>query len=270
MGDAYENLIKKLRRLPQQKGGRVYTPQQRGSLMIGVMDQRKGETVYDPACGPCGMLLALWRTCRSRRRTADTYSVGFTSQEKNLTTAAVARMKMSFTAWRLRGRARRHAWAPIFKNPRRVVSQRSISSWPSAILVNKGAATLENDPWDVTLMDAYGARSGDLAWVTHGQVLGTIGTGAWRACCAGACSAAAWKADIRRVIIREDLRRGGDRPCPEPLLRNRARVLRAFSCCRRARTASAPTRLIVVDASSRFRKGTRAEFSRARSTRPRS
>jgi len=58
IGDAYEYLIKTFADATKKKAGEFYTPRSVVRLMIEILDPQEGETVYDPACGTGGMLLA--------------------------------------------------------------------------------------------------------------------------------------------------------------------------------------------------------------------
>ena len=57
-GDAYEFLIKKFADTTNKKAGEFYTPRSVVRLMVNMLDPHEGETVYDPACGTGGMLMA--------------------------------------------------------------------------------------------------------------------------------------------------------------------------------------------------------------------
>ncbi len=58
IGDAYEYLIKQFADGTNRKAGEFYTPRSVVRLMVGILNPREGETIYDPACGTGGMLLA--------------------------------------------------------------------------------------------------------------------------------------------------------------------------------------------------------------------
>jgi type I restriction enzyme M protein len=58
IGDAYEFLIKKFADTTRNKAGEFYTPRSVVRLMVDILDPQEGETVYDPASGTGGMLLA--------------------------------------------------------------------------------------------------------------------------------------------------------------------------------------------------------------------
>lgn len=63
--------------------------------MVDILDPQEGETVYDPACGTGGMLLAAVEHVREGGGDPRTFFGKLYGQEKNLTTAAVARMNLS-------------------------------------------------------------------------------------------------------------------------------------------------------------------------------
>jgi hypothetical protein len=56
--DWNENLIKTFADATKKKAGEFYTPRSVVRLMIEILDPQEGETIYDPACGTGGMLLA--------------------------------------------------------------------------------------------------------------------------------------------------------------------------------------------------------------------
>ena len=94
MGDAYEYLIKQFADATNKKAGEFYTPRSVVRLMVDILDPKEGETVYDPACGTGGMLLAAVAHVRERGGDPRTFFGKLYGQEKNLTTAAVARMNL--------------------------------------------------------------------------------------------------------------------------------------------------------------------------------
>ncbi|MBD2239332.1 SAM-dependent DNA methyltransferase [Aulosira sp. FACHB-113] len=94
MGDAYEYLIKKFADTTKNKAGEFYTPRSVVHLIVDMLDPQEGETVYDPACGTGGMLLAAVTHLRNKGGDARTFFGKLYGQEKNLTTASIARMNL--------------------------------------------------------------------------------------------------------------------------------------------------------------------------------
>jgi type I restriction enzyme M protein len=94
LGDAYEYLIKKFADATNKKTGEFYTPRSVVRLMIDMLDPVEGETIYDPACGTGGMLLAAVQHVRDMRGDVKLLWGKLFGQEKNLTTSSIARMNL--------------------------------------------------------------------------------------------------------------------------------------------------------------------------------
>jgi type I restriction enzyme M protein len=94
IGDAYEYLIKKFADTTKNKAGEFYTPRSVVRLMVDILDPQEGESVYDPACGTGGMLLAAVAHVRDKGGDPRTFFGKLYGQEKNLTTASTARMNL--------------------------------------------------------------------------------------------------------------------------------------------------------------------------------
>lgn len=59
LGDAYEYLVGKFADVNRRnKAGEFYTPRSVVRMMTEILDPKEGESIYDPACGTGGMLLA--------------------------------------------------------------------------------------------------------------------------------------------------------------------------------------------------------------------
>ena len=92
LGQAYEYLIKKFADLTNKKAGEFYTPRSVVHLMGLIVDANEGESIYDPACGTGGMLLEC--IDHLKEKSQDFRTLKMFGQEKNLTTAGIARMNM--------------------------------------------------------------------------------------------------------------------------------------------------------------------------------
>ena len=134
IGDAYEFLIKKFADATNKKAGEFYTPRSVVRLLVDLLDPQGGETVYDPASGTGGMLLGAVEHVRARGGDPRTFYGKLYGQEKNLTTASVARMNLLLHGLEdfaiERGDTLRN---PIFRDPasgRQATIQRVIANQP--------------------------------------------------------------------------------------------------------------------------------------------
>ena len=94
LGDAYEYLIKKFADATNKKAGEFYTPRSVVRLLIEMLDPKEGETIYDPACGTGGMLLAAVQHVKDKHGDVKRLWGKLYGQEKNLTTSSIARMNL--------------------------------------------------------------------------------------------------------------------------------------------------------------------------------
>ena len=94
LGNAYEYLIKKFADLTNKKAGEFYTPRSVVRMLVNVLDPQEGEIVYDPACGTGGMLIEVVQHVKASGGRVQLLWGKVFGQEKNLTTAAIARMNL--------------------------------------------------------------------------------------------------------------------------------------------------------------------------------
>ncbi len=92
LGQAYEYLLKNFADESGKKAGEFFTPRQVVHLLVGILDPRPGESVYDPASGSGGMLVDTINNVRASG--GDSRTLRLYAQEVNLTTAAIARMNL--------------------------------------------------------------------------------------------------------------------------------------------------------------------------------
>src|SRR4051794_26808772 len=94
LGNAYEYLIKKFADLSNKKAGEFYTPRAVVKMLVNILDPQEGETVYDPACGTGGMLIEVVHHVQVGGGRVQLLWGKVFGQEKNLTTAGIARMNL--------------------------------------------------------------------------------------------------------------------------------------------------------------------------------
>jgi len=170
MGDAYEYLIKQFADSTKKKAGEFYTPRSVVRLMVDILDPKEGETIYDPACGTGGMLLAAVEHVRESGGDPRTFFGKLHGQEKNLTTAAVARMNLFLHGIEdfviERGDTLRN---PTFTDP----STGGLGTFdvvianPPFSLEQWGRELWEADPWGRAFAGIPTDSNGDMAWVQH-------------------------------------------------------------------------------------------------------
>ena len=150
IGDAYEYLIKKFADATNKKAGEFYTPRSVVRLMVDILDPKEGETIYDPACGTGGMLLGAVAHVRDHGGDPRTFYGKLYGQEKNLTTASVARMNLLLHGIEdfavERGDTLRN---PVFTDPSTggLATFDCVIANPPFSLEQWGREIWENDPW---------------------------------------------------------------------------------------------------------------------------
>lgn len=168
LGDAYEYLIKKFADLTNRKAGEFYTPRTIVELMVRILAPKAGETVYDPACGTGGMLLETLQQVREAGGDDRLMLGHLFGQEKNLTTAAIARMNLFLHGAEdfeiVRGDTLRE---PAFLSGDRLATFDCVIANPPFSLSAWGEDAWANDPWGRNLAGTPPKKYGDWAWVQH-------------------------------------------------------------------------------------------------------
>ena len=168
LGDAYEYLIKKFADATNKKAGEFYTPRSVVRLMIEMLDPREGETIYDPACGTGGMLLAAVQHVKDTHGDVKRLWGKLFGQEKNLTTSSIARMNLFLHGIEefqiVRGDTLRN---PAFFDGDRLANFDCVLANPPFSLEKWGEEQWVNDPFGRNFAGLPPSSSGDFAWVQH-------------------------------------------------------------------------------------------------------
>jgi type I restriction enzyme M protein len=262
MGDAYEYLIKKFADSTNKKAGEFYTPRSVVRLMIDILDPKEGETVYDPACGTGGMLLAAVAHARDRGGDPRTFFGRLFGQEKNLTTAAVARMNLFLHGIEdfvvERGDTLR---APVFTDP----STGSLATFdvvvanPPFSLEQWGREIWDSDPWGRAFAGLPADSSGDFAWVQHmvssmAERTGRMGVVLPQ----GALFRGGVEGVIRRFLLEHDLMEAVIGLAPN--LFYGTGLAACVLLMRRQKVARHSKKVLIIDASTLCRKGRAQNF----------
>lgn len=204
LGAGYEYLLKNFADESGSKAGEFFTPREVVNLLVGILEPQPGETVYDPACGSGGMLVATINQVRESG--LDHRTLRLYGQEINLTTSSIARMNLFLHEIEdfeiKRGDTLR---APAFKDSRGAVRQfDAVIANPPFSLTNWGA-----DRWATDPRARFGvppAKNGDYAFVQHMVASMRPGNGRVGVVMPhGVLFRGGAEAKIRRRLIEEDL-----------------------------------------------------------------
>jgi len=262
LGDAYEYLIKKFADSTNKKAGEFYTPRSVVRLMIDILDPKEGETVYDPACGTGGMLLAAVAHVRDRGGDPRTFFGRLYGQEKNLTTAAVARMNLFLHGIEdfvvERGDTLR---APIFTDPSSggLATFDVVVANPPFSLEQWGREIWASDPWGRAFAGLPTDSSGDFAWVQHMVKSMAERTGRMAVVLPqGTLFRGGVEGEIRRFLLEKDLVEAVVGLAPN--LFYGTGLAACVLVLRQRKAAKQAKKVLIVDASSLFRKGRAQNF----------
>ena len=262
MGDAYEYLIKQFADATNKKAGEFYTPRSVVRLMIDIVDPQEGETVYDPACGTGGMLLAAVEHVRARGGDPRTFFGRIYGQEKNLTTAAAARMNLFLHGLEdfviERGDTLRN---PVFTDPASGGLARFdvVIANPPFSLEAWGRELWENDPWGRAFAGLPTDSNGDMAWVQH--MVASMAEGSGRMAVVlpqGALFRSGIEGQIRQHLLKADLVEAVIGLAPN--LFYGTGLAACILVLRQQKSEERRGKVLIVDASSLFRRGRAQNF----------
>jgi type I restriction enzyme M protein len=262
MGDAYEYLIKQFADATNKKAGEFYTPRSVVRLMVDIVDPQEGETVYDPACGTGGMLLAAVEHVHARGGDPRTFFGKIFGQEKNLTTASVARMNLFLHGLEdfviERGDTLRN---PVFAD----ASTGGLGTFdvvianPPFSLEAWGRELWESDPWGRAFAGLPTDSNADMAWVQHMVSSMAPGTGRMAVVLPqGALFRSGVEGQIRQHLLKADLVEAVIGLAPN--LFYGTGLAACVLVLRRHKATARQGKVIVIDASSLFRRGRAQNF----------
>lgn len=168
LGQSYEYLIKKFADATNKKAGEFYTPRSVVKLMVNILDPREGDSICDPTCGTGGMLLEAIHHVRETQGDIRKLWGKLFGQEKNLTTAAIARMNLYLHGAEdfqvVRGDTLR---SPAFYSGDNLATFDCVIANPPFSLEKWGEEVWTSDPYGRNFAGMPPGKSGDYAFVQH-------------------------------------------------------------------------------------------------------
>ena len=256
LGDAYEYLIKKFADLTNRKAGEFYTPRTVVEFMVRLLAPEAGDTVYDPACGTGGMLLETIQQVREGGGDERRMLGHLFGQERNLTTAAIARMNLFLHGAEdfqiVRG--------DTLRQPAFLTSEDTLATFDCVIanppfsLKAWGEDKWLNDPWGRNFAGTPPKKYGDWAWVQHMIASMAPGTGRMAVVLPhGALFRMGAEGKIRSKVLDADLIEAVIGLGPN--LFYGTSLSACIMVARRRKHAERNGKVLLVDASDLFRKG---------------
>ena len=264
LGDAYEHLIGKFADVTRRnKAGEFYTPRSVVRMMVEMLDPQEGESIYDPACGTGGMLLGAIEHVERKGGDARTFFGKVYGQEKNLTTAAIARMNLVLHGIEDFQIAREDTLRnPAFSDPSTggLLTFDCVIANPPFSLKEWGLEIWENDPWGRAAFGIPPKSYGDYAFVQH-MIASMAESGDGRMAVVlpqGALFRKGAEGKVRTALLKEGLIEAVIGLAPN--LFYGTQLAGCVVVLRRRKPAEHKNKVLIIDASSLFRKGRAQNF----------
>ncbi|MEQ8716669.1 MAG: class I SAM-dependent DNA methyltransferase [Acidimicrobiales bacterium] len=263
LGDAYEYLVAKFADVTRRnKAGEFYTPRSVVRMMIEILDPKEGESIYDPACGTGGMLLAAIDHVKRNGGDPRTFYGKVYGQEKNLTTSSVARMNLVLHGIEDFQIAREDTLRePAFTNGAGgLATFDCVIANPPFSLKEWGREVWGNDPWGRKRYGLPPKGYGDYAFVQH-MIASMAETGDGRMAVVlpqGALFRKSAEGKIRTALLKADLIEAVIGLAPN--LFYGTQLAGSIMVLRHHKPEGRKNKVLVVDASSLFRKGQAQNF----------
>jgi type I restriction enzyme M protein len=263
LGDAYEYLVGKFADVNRRKkAGEFYTPRSIVRMMIEILDPKEGESIYDPACGTGGMLLAAIDHVQRKGGDPRTFFGKIYGQEKNLTTSAIARMNLVLHGIEDFQIVREDTLrSPAFTDSSSggLATFDCVVANPPFSLKEWGRELWENDPWGRTVYGLPPKSYGDYAFVQH--MIASMAPGSGRMAVVlpqGALFRKGAEGKIRRALLEEDLIEAVIGLAPNLFFGTG--LAGCIIVLRQRKPVERQHKVLIVDASSLFRKARAQNF----------
>ena len=263
LGDAYEYLVGKFADVNRRnKAGEFYTPRSVVRMMVEILDPKEGESIYDPACGTGGMLLAAIDHVKRQGGDPRTFFGKIYGQEKNLTTSSVARMNLVLHGIEdFQVQREDTLREPAFTDGAGgLATFDCVIANPPFSLKEWGREVWENDPWGRAQYGLPPDSYGDYAFVQH-MIASMAQGGSSRMAVVlpqGALFRKSAEGKIREALLKEDLIEAVIGLAPN--LFYGTGLAGCVVILRRKKPAKRKNKVLIIDASSLFRKGRAQNF----------
>ena len=263
LGDAYEYLIGRFADVTKRKkAGEFYTPRSVVRMMVELLDPKAGESIYDPACGTGGMLLGAIEHVQRGGGDARTFFGKIYGQEKNLTTASIARMNLVLHGIEDFQIVREDTLrSPAFTDSATsgLATFDCVIANPPFSLKEWGRDLWEADPWGRAAFGLPPENYGDFAWVQHMVASMAARTGRMAVVLPqGALFRKDAEGRIRQALLEQDLIEAVVGLAPNIFYGTG--LAPAVVVLRRTKPAARKRRVLIADASNLFRKGRAQNF----------
>jgi type I restriction enzyme M protein len=263
LGDAYEYLIGRFADVTKRKkAGEFYTPRSVVRMMVELLNPKAGESIYDPACGTGGMLLGAIEHVQRSGGDARTFFGKIYGQEKNLTTASIARMNLVLHGIEDFQIVREDT----LRNPAFTDSSTGGLATFDCVIANPpfslkewGRDLWDSDPWGRAVFGLPPESFGDYAWVQHMVASMAAKTGRMAVVLPqGALFRKDAEGRIREALLEQDLIEAVIGLAPNIFYGTG--LAPAVVVLRRTKPAARKRKVLVADASRLFRKGRAQNF----------
>jgi len=264
LGDPYEYLGGKFADVTRRnKAGEFYTPRSVVRMMVEILDPQESESIYDPACGTGGMLLGAIEHVMRKGGDPRTFYGKIYGQEKNLTTAAIARMNLVLHGIEDFQVAREDT----LRNPAFTDSSTGGLATFDCVIANPpfslkewGRDLWEADPWGRAQYGIPPESYGDYAFVQH-MIASMAPTGNSRMAVVlpqGALFRKSAEGSIRQALLEKDMVEAVIGLAPN--LFYGTQLAGCVVILRRKKPEARKNKVLIIDASSLFRKGRAQNF----------